>query len=93
MIKLVSSVYKSVTSLTDLLAMATSFGSAEAKRYISETSAVHAELRQAIDLRKVETILSRMTDIQDMDIPEEAKTLATAKLQQLLEAELTKASA
>ena len=63
-------------------------GAKDVEDYVNEGRAVKAELRKAIDLRKVSSILSEIEDLSNTDLPEEVKEKVLIKLNAMLDVAL-----
>ena len=90
MFKLVKNTYSCAVALTSLTSMLTKEAVLFSTEYINESKSVNKVIKEEINLPLIEKLLSRIEDINDLDIPKSAKDLAIAKVQSMLDAELTK---
>ncbi len=88
MLKAVTATLKSLVTLSTLVNSIISHFAADFDRYSKATKEAKDELNEVLNTTKVDEILSRIQDAEDLDVSAETKKLITDKLNSLLINEL-----
>jgi len=90
MLKAVSATLKSLVTLSTLINSVIAHFATDFDRYSKATKEAKDELNKVLNTTKVDEILSRMQDAEDLDVNAQTKKLITDKLNAMLIEELNK---